>query len=430
MRNYWLEVFTRCRKRPLGMISGGVILLFVAVALWAPFLASSKPICVVWQDRFYFPLFRYLLSSSFFTKKLDIFFNALGILAFVFPISFLFPKKYKSAFRAFLYAGACFLFVYFGFFHVIDPAISKKKNEEKQKALLKGPLSWDEELSFMTAYGKLNLVVDQIITPLQAENEEKRKWLEDEVKNVSFILFPLIRPYHWEDDVGFDLPKSVPFWQACRLSGKDLMAALIFGSRISLLVGFLSCALSLAIALPLGLFSGFYGGTKDLVVCHLVEVWESMPAFFMLLLLVTVLGTKSLLVIIGVIALFGWTGIFRFVRAEVFRQRQLTYVDAARSIGLSDGQILARHILPNALAAVIALLPFDIMAAITRESAISFLGLGEEQSCSWGVLMDEGRQAFPAESVLLWPPALVLSVLLIAIALLGDALQKAMDSES
>jgi peptide/nickel transport system permease protein len=155
-----------------------------------------------------------------------------------------------------------------------------------------------------------------------------------------------------------------------------------------------------------------------------------MPTFFMLMLLVTLLQTKAIAIVIAVIALFGWTTCFRFVRAETFRQREMLYIDAARALGFSNLRILWVHVLPNSLLAVLALLPFDIMGAITKESGLAFLGLGEERSCSWGVLMDEGRQAFPAESMLLWPPAIVLTILLLAIAFVGEAVQSAADPKA
>ncbi|MBS0638073.1 MAG: ABC transporter permease subunit, partial [Verrucomicrobia bacterium] len=118
------------------------------------------------------------------------------------------------------------------------------------------------------------------------------------------------------------------------------------------------------------------------------------------------------------------------IRAETFRQREMLYVDASKAIGFPDRTILLRHILPNSILAVLALLPFDIMAAVSREAALAFLGLGEEQSCSWGVLMDEGRAAFPADSSLLWPPAIVLTILLVAIASVGQSLQAALDPKT
>ena len=96
-------------------------------------------------------------------------------------------------------------------------------------------------------------------------------------------------------------------------------------------------------------------------------------------------------------------------------------------MGFKDRRIIFTHILPNAIPPVLTLLPFAVMAAITSEAGLSFLGLGEEGSCSWGVLMDEGRAAFPGESYLLWPPAILLTLLLVAIALVGDATRDAID---
>lgn len=282
----------------------------------------------------------------------------------------------------------------------------------------------------------------QILTEKNEEYEElrcrlqylvdKRNWILTESKKITFMMMPLIRPLHWEDDAGGDqaLNVKLPFIELSRINRKDLMSALIFGVRISLFVGLMATALALCIGIPLGLIAGFYGGKMDIVLCRLVEVWESMPAFFMLLLIVTLMQTKSIFLIIFVIAIFSWPHIFRFVRAETFRQREIPYIDSCHALGFSDLRILFNHLLPNCIVSVIALLPFDMMSAITQEAGLAFLGLGEEQSCSWGVLMDEGRAAFPAESALLWPPAIALTLLLIAIALVGDALHNAMDPKS
>src|SRR5262249_38942468 len=103
------------------------------------------------------------------------------------------------------------------------------------------------------------------------------------------------------------------------------------------------------------------------------------------------------------------------------------YVEACFAQGFSNRYIMFIHILPNAIPPLLTLLPFAMMGAITSEAGLSFLGLGEEGSCSWGVLMDEGRAAFPGESHLLWPPAALLTILLVAIALVGDALRDTFD---
>ena len=118
------------------------------------------------------------------------------------------------------------------------------------------------------------------------------------------------------------------------------------------------------------------------------------------------------------------------MRGEVFKQRNLTYVQAARAMGLPNRTIIFSHILPNAIPPILTLVPFDIMAAITSEAGLSFLGLGEEGSCSWGVLSHEGRQVFPYESYLLWPPAILLTILLVCIALVGDTFRDAIDPKN
>ncbi len=447
----------------------GIALLavFLFMALYAPFLASSKPIVVAYKGKLYFPLFRYLLSTAFFTKKIDIFFNLLGLF---------FPFFFERGCFKFLSLLFVVLFGYFGFFAEINPASSPYLNQQKEALILQLDRdkdetilpSWDIDLEYMNDYAKLNLVLDEynkkktsdavkkalghegytrysidlahekeLIAKAENERErdyiiERRAWLNREEGLISYVLWPPFSNHHWEDDVGGEQAQNLklPFTLDTRINRKDLMSALIFGSRISLFVGIISTLLALGIGVPLGLVAGYYGSRLDIILCRFVEVWEAMPVFFMLLLVVSILQTKSIFVVILVISIFSWMSAFRFVRAETFRQRELLYVDASKAIGFPDSFILLRHILPNSILAVLALLPFDIMAAVTREAGLAFLGLGEEISCSWGVLMDEGRVAFPADASLLWPPAIILTVLLIAIAFVGQALHAAMDPKS
>jgi peptide/nickel transport system permease protein len=173
--------------------------------------------------------------------------------------------------------------------------------------------------------------------------------------------------------------------------------------------------------------AGFFGGKWDLLISRFMEIWEAMPVFFMLLFVVAITQSKSIFLVISVLGIFGWIGIARFIRGEILKQRNLTYVEACHSVGLKNSRIIFSHILPNAIPPVLTLLPFAVMGAIVAEAGLSFLGLGEEGSSSWGVLMDEGRSAFPAESYLLWPPALLLTILLVAIAIVGDTLRDALD---
>lgn len=380
-------------------------------------------------------------------------------------------------------------FIYFAYGPALDPAYSKALVDERQKALRSHPLpSWDFDLRYMTPYARLNLVLrgqqryrqhvrlqkfatsresEELFKGLptlwqeQRDNEEKeiarlkevlaansgseearshaeasinyivdrRQWIESQQKMLRYEIMPLIRPFHWEDDAGGNqsLNQKVPFWELTRINRKDLMAALIFGVRISLVVGLLSVGLALAIGLPIGALAGYYGGTFDIIVSRLLEIWEAMPTFFMLLMIVAITQSKSIFLVIAIIGIFGWTSFSRYIRGEFFKQRNLPYTEACRSLGFSDSKIIFSHIFPNAIPPVLTLLPFAIMGAITSEAGLSFLGLGEEGSSSWGVLMDEGRTAFPGESYLLWPPAILLTMLLVAIAMVGDSFRDALD---
>jgi len=223
------------------------------------------------------------------------------------------------------------------------------------------------------------------------------------------------------------LNRDLPWWELTRINHKDMLASLIFGIRISLMVGLTAVVIQLLLGIPIGALAAYFGGKADIVVLRLVEVWEGVPTFFMLLLIVAVTQNKSIFLIISILGLFGWTGFCRYIRGEVLKQRNLPYVEACKALGFTHKRIVFSHILPNAIPPILTLLPFAVLAAITSEAGLSFLGLGEEGSCSWGVLMDEGRQAFPGESYLLWPPALLLTLLLIAIALVGDSLRDALD---
>lgn len=486
-KSYWYTVWEQYRTHPIGVFSLCILSIFGLVGIYAPFLASSKPLIVIYDGTWYFPLFRYLFYLGFYTKYIDLFFN---LLMFTFPgmlISLFLKKPYGY------YFGMGFVFIQLlGFillmmFPISDPSsdvtLTKKRIEwvrENQTGL-----PWETELKFMNSYAKLNLLLEnrliknlhdrltpyeeaykqesgnapfpslwqreqkhlqEIVSSLQKDNslealeafeaknrlqaiQEKKEWIEGENQKISLVVMPLVRPLHWEDDAGGNqtLNRVISSWELTRINRKDLTAALIFGIRVSMVVGIVSIFLALAIGVPIGALAGYYGGKFDIFMSRLVEIWESMPVLFMLLLIVAIIQSKSIFLIITVIGIFGWTGFCRFTRGEFFKQRNLPYIEACRAIGFPNQKIMFNHILPNAIPPLLTLMPFAIMGAISSEAALSFLGLGEAGSCSWGVLMDEGRKAFPGENYLLWPPAILLTVLLISIAIVGDTLRDALD---
>lgn len=531
--SYWKSVWKQFSHHSLGVFALALVILFCLVGVYAPFLASSKPLAVHYDGEWYFPLFRYLFYRGFFTKGLDIFFN---LLMFTLPLmiaSFFLPRKFRWPCLLGLCVFQLLAFLYFAFGTPHDPASDKMLNKEREKAMQqrlmdnkdpkKTPISipmrgWDFELKHMNDYAKLNLILryqerkwqqekllqypqiaainpkelptlwqmdrnheerqraqltdylqnnleayqkqkaiiikdSTIGKPLSVEEEktflqarqfvltyedaqarlkllqDQQRWLEIESGKISFVLMPLLRPFHWQEDAGGkqSFNQKLPWWELTRINRKDLVAGLIFGIRISLMVGIVSVTLALLIGIPIGSLAGYYGGTFDIIVSRLLEIWESMPTFFMLLLVVAMTQSKSIFLVIIVIGVFGWTGFSRFTRGEFFKQRNLPYVEACHAQGFHDRYVMFSHILPNAIPPILTLMPFAIMGAITSEAGLSFLGLGEEGSCSWGVLMDEGRNAFPGESYLLWPPAILLTILLVAIAIVGDALRDALD---
>ena len=194
-----------------------------------------------------------------------------------------------------------------------------------------------------------------------------------------------------------------------------------------MVVGGISVAIALLIGIVVGLISGYFGGTTDIILSRFTEIWETMPMLFILMLVVSITQIKSLILDTVLLGCFGWTGFSRYIRIETLRQRNMPYVLSATNMCYSHYHIMVHQILPNAIVPTIALLPFSVMAMISCEAGLTFLGLGEESSSSWGSIMREGVTAFPSESAILWPPAILLTTLLMAIALIGDGVRDALD---
>lgn len=498
--SYWKSAWRQFQRRRLGLVSLFIIALFCIVGIYAPFLASSKPLVVYYDGSWYFPLFRYLFYRGFFTKRLDLFYNLLIFTLPLFIFVWIMTKEHFSRRLmgfGFLIVAQATVFGYLAYRTPQDPAADQTLTDARQERLQQRngafvkPQSWAAELEELSPYAKLNMILrfqqrksqqKQLMVYQQAyaalskrkgvadvtlptlwqmdrNNEEaakerlneilvtasgqardnaqaqlnylneRYKWLDEQASQLRYEVMPLFSHFHWEDDAGGDqtLNRLVHWWELTRINRKDLLAALIFGVRISLSVGLIAVSLALLIGIPIGAIAGYYGGKVDLFLYRLIEIWESMPTFFMLLLVVAILQSKSIFLVIGVIGLFGWTGFSRYIRGEFFKQKQLPYVEACHALGFNNRTIIFSNLLPNAIPPLLTLIPFSIMAAITSEAGLSFLGLGEEGSCSWGILMDEGRSVFPAESYLLWPPAILLTVLLVSIALVGDALRDSLD---
>jgi peptide/nickel transport system permease protein len=211
--------------------------------------------------------------------------------------------------------------------------------------------------------------------------------------------------------------------------GRDVLSRLIFGTRISLLVGFLPQFVSLLLAVVLGLVSGYYGGWVDDLIMRLADAFFAFPSLLFMMALMFVLGPgHGLMGIILGLGIVGWAGRARIMRGQVLSIKERTYVDAARAIGASTGRIIFRHVLPNCLAPLIVITTMAIPGAIMAEAGLSFIGLGVPPTTpSWGQMLEGSRQYLRQLPWLSVWPGLAILVTVLSFNLLGDGLRDALD---
>lgn len=209
--------------------------------------------------------------------------------------------------------------------------------------------------------------------------------------------------------------------------GRDVLSRLIYGTRVSLLVGATSVVIAGLVGITLGLLSGYYGGRMDSIITWLANVQLSFPFILLVIALVAVVGGGLVNVII-VLGLASWVVYQRVVRAEVLAIREREYVEAARALGAHDGRILARHILPNVLTPMIVIATLQMAQMIIAESALSFLGLGVQPIIpSWGSMLADGRNYLTSAWWVATLPGLAIVLTVLSINLLGDWLRDEFD---
>lgn len=209
--------------------------------------------------------------------------------------------------------------------------------------------------------------------------------------------------------------------------GRDVLARLIFGSRVSLSVGFVAVSIYVLIGIIIGAVAGYFGGKWDMILSRLIEVVICFPTFFLILTLLAVLG-PSIYYIMIVIGVTGWTGIARLVRGEFLKLRDQDFVTACRSQGMGTSRIIFRHVLPNAIAPVLVSSTFGVAAAILVESSLSFLGFGvQPPTPSWGDLLSQSRAFIDIAWWLTIFPGLAIFLTITSFNLVGEGLRDAID---
>lgn len=234
------------------------------------------------------------------------------------------------------------------------------------------------------------------------------------------------------DPAAIDISKSLlpPSWShplGTDDLGREVLVRMLYGARISLLVGFVAVGISTLIGILCGALAGYYGGWIDAVIMRFVDIMLCFPTFFLILAVIAFLD-PSIWNIMIVIGLTSWMGVARLVRAEFLSLRQRDFVLAARALGASDLRLIFRHILPNALSPVLVSATLGIAGAILTESALSFLGIGvQPPTPSWGNMLIIGKQTLGSAWWLSVFPGLAILITVLGYNLLGEGIRDALD---
>lgn len=250
-------------------------------------------------------------------------------------------------------------------------------------------------------------------------------------KGDNWSLYPL-NPYNYDTINYFaQLPNPAPPSGQNLLGtddrGRDVLARLIYGFRLSVLFGLVLTVIATVMGILAGAVQGYFGGRTDLFFQRFIEVWGSMPELYLLIIFASIFQ-PSVLLLVALLSLFGWMGLADYVRAEFLRGRNMDYVTAARALGVSDRAIMRRHLLPNAMTPVVTFLPFRISGAVLALTSLDFLGLGVPPTTpSLGELLAQGKENIDAWWLSITTFIVLVGTLMLLI-FIGEALREAFDT--
>jgi len=246
------------------------------------------------------------------------------------------------------------------------------------------------------------------------------------------MLAPVVAPYdpNYIDVKAILLQPSMQHWMGTDGLGRDVLSRMLFGGRISLLVGLVAVGISTAIGILLGALAGFYRGWVDTCIMRIVDVMLSIPSFFLILAVIAFL-TPSIINIMIVIGLTSWMGVTRLVRAEFLSLNEREFVMASRTLGAKNARLIFTHLLPNSLTPIIVSAVLGVAGAVLMESGLSFLGLGvQAPQASWGNILTDGKEYIQFAWWLSLFPGLAILITVLGYNLLGEGLRDALDPRS
>ncbi len=262
------------------------------------------------------------------------------------------------------------------------------------------------------------------------EADYRSPYVTELINLEGWMIWPLIRYHH--QTVAWDLPTPAPsapdreHWLGTDDQARDVLARAIYGFRISVLFGFALTFVSAVIGVSAGAAQGYFGGWTDLLAQRFIEVWSGLPTLYLLIILASIVE-PNFWWLLGLLLLFSWMGFVGVVRAEFLRGRNFEYVRAAQALGVSNKNIIFRHLLPNAMVATITFLPFTLAGSVTVLTSLDFLGIGlPPGSASLGELLAQGKSNLQAPWLGL-TGFIVIGFMLSLLIFIGEAVRDAFD---
>jgi len=409
---FWSDAWRRFRRKPFAMLALAYVVLLGVVALAAPAIVGTKPVVCRYKGSIYFPCLGYLhprLENPVFRRD-----------KFRHPF-------YKSLQEKDPQSWAIYPLIY------QDPERRVGKDEvdglrpPKKTATTSTPepaapkpAETPAEPTFGDPFGA---------PPAGGGGQPAPGEMGNPFGNPFGDPFtggdPAATP---EPDIDDGPPNAYHWMGVTNASRIDVLAIIVHGTKIAMLIGFVTVGIAAVIGITLGAIAGYVGGWVDILISRMTEFFMSIPVLILIIALLAVIDKPSIWQIMLVLGVTGWTSICRLARAEFMKLRTLEYVTAARALGASVPRILFRHILPNAMAPVLVPITFGIAGAILTESGLSLLGLGSPPDTpSWGGLLNRGRENFETMWWLIVFPGLAIFSTVLAYNLIGEGLQEATD---
>lgn len=424
MNGYWGLVWLQFRKNKLALVSAIIIVVLLLMAAWAPVLANGRPF--VWKEwttdaggghlETTYPLIRGLVAP----EGVDYIFNYVFFLSLLAPFSIVLiraihkPGRYDRHKRtrltwtaigaSMLVAATPFLSV--GMRERLATPDERKKNPE---------VTTVSEVCFLrlSRLDKRDYVSDRThLDPAKGEGATFPIVSQDPITPTPRILHE----------------PSSDNWLGTDFEGRDVLARLLHGARISLSVGFVAVGISVLIGIVIGGLAGYYRGWIDIAISRMIEVVICFPSFFLIITIIAFIEKRSIFHVMLVIGFTGWTGIARLVRGEFLKLADQDFVTSARALGCRGSRIMFAHILPNALGPVLVSAAFGVAGAVLTESSLSYLGFGAPPPTpTWGEMISQGKTHIEEAWWLLFYPGVVIFLTVTVYNLAGDGLRDAMD---